>query len=178
MKYSVKYLKNVSKPHIFKHENISLRVCELALKAYELGSAGVGAMILDHKGTILVEGYNEVYIDGFRSDLHAEMVVMNEFELKFQERHDMGMYTLITSLEPCPMCMTRLIFAGVGTILFVSPDVGGMVQRMTSLPPIFQDITKRMSQTWELVECSEEIRLAAFYIWKESKKNFISRTRT
>lgn len=106
------------------------------------------------------------------------MVVMNEFELKFQERHDMGMYTLITSLEPCPMCMTRLIFAGVGTILFVSPDVGGMVQRMTSLPPIFQDITKRMSQTWELVECSEEIRLAAFYIWKESKKNFISRTRT
>jgi cytosine deaminase len=98
------------------------------------------------------------------------MVVMNAFETAVQGHHDLASYTLITSLEPCPMCMTRLIFAGVGTVLHVCADpIGGMVQRQASLPPVFRQITESLSQVWGLADCSQELREAAFEIWDGSR---------
>ncbi len=159
-----------------KDETASIRVCQLATYAAELGTYGVGAVILDDKGHILIEGHNEVFVNDFRSDLHAEMVVINKFEASYQGRHKPGRCTLVTSLEPCPMCMTRLIFAGIGTILHVSEDsMGGMVQRKSSLPPIFQKITKEQSQIWGLAECSEGLREAAFQIWYETDADVTQR---
>ncbi|MDH3713870.1 MAG: hypothetical protein OET44_08505 [Gammaproteobacteria bacterium] len=67
--------------------------------------------------------------------------------------------------------MTRLIFAGVGTILHVCADpLGGMVQRKSSLPPVFQQITASLSQVWGLADCSPELREAAFDIWDQSRE--------
>jgi tRNA(adenine34) deaminase len=78
--------------------------------------------------------------------------------------------TLICSLEPCPMCMTRLICAGIGTVLHLSDDsVGGMVQRKSALPPIFREITEDQKQVWGRAECSEDLRRIAFNIWDQSR---------
>jgi cytosine deaminase len=159
-----------------KDETASIRACQLAIHAVELGTYGVGAVLLDDKGEVLVEGHNEVFVNDFRSDLHAEMVVINKFETSYQGSHNPDSCTLVTSLEPCPMCMTRLIFAGIGTILHVSEDpMGGMVQRKASLPPIFQGITKALSQVWGLAECSESLREAAFQIWYETEADTTQR---
>lgn len=148
----------------------ALRACQLATQAAELGTYGVGAVLLDADGAILVEGHNEVHIDSFRSDLHAEMVVMNRFETLPDEPQPRDRLTLITSLEPCPMCMTRLIFAGIGTILHVCGDpAGGMVHRKLSLPPVFQQLTDDLAQEWGLAQCSEVLRLAAFQVWDQSR---------
>jgi cytosine deaminase len=153
-----------------KDDSVALRACQLAAEGARLGTYGVGALLMDDHLNVIVEGHNEVYVAGFRSDLHAEMVVLNRFEEGGKGLEDRHRYTLITSLEPCPMCMTRLIFAGIGTILYVFPDeIGGMVQRQASLPPIFRTLTERQGQRWRQAECSELLRQAAFEIWDRSR---------
>lgn len=96
---------------------------------------------------------------------------LNEFESDHSWVHEQTKLTLVTSLESCPMCMTRLIFAGIGTVLHVCPDdVGGMVQRRRDLPPVFRKITNHRQQVWETARCSEELRDAAFHIWDRSRE--------
>jgi len=170
------YLENFNRSNDLEHESIAVHVCQLATQAAEKGTYGVGAVLLDGDGGIRAQGHNEVYIDGFRSDLHAEMVVLNEFEKVHSWSNERSPFTLITSLEPCPMCMTRLIFAGVGTVLYVCPDnVGGMVQRKDSLPPVFQRITEHRGQVWKSANCSEDLRKAAFHIWDRSRQELDAR---
>ena len=151
-------------------DTASVRACQLALSAAEQHTFGVGAILLDAAGDVLVEGHNEVFIDQFRSDLHAEMVVLNKFEASPHPHEERANYTLVTSLEPCTMCMARLIFSGVGNIVYVrEDDIGGMVRRMTALPPIFQKMTKDQGQTWRPADCAPELRDAAFEIWDQSR---------
>lgn len=157
-----------SKEH--PHEAHAIRACQLAVTAAEAGSYGVGAVLLDADGSVVVEGHNEVHAGSFRSDLHAEMVVVNEYETLGRRRDEARHHTLITSLEPCPMCMTRLIVAGIGTVLHIAEDpVGGMVQRKHALPPVFRTITEHQEQVWRPADCSDDLRVAAFKIWVESR---------
>ena len=171
-----KYLNEFDPSLELIHEKASLRACELAVKAAELGTFGVGAVLLDERGEIMLEGHNEVFVGGFRSDLHAEMVVMNKLETSPALSEMVGDYTLVTSLEPCPMCMTRLIFSGVGTVLHVrADDIGGMVQRKSLLPPVFREISESQGQVWGLAECSAKLRDAAFHIWDQSRPGLDNR---
>ena len=154
-----------------RHESYAIHACRLAVEAVAVGSYGVGAVLLDGDGKIIVQGRNKVLEGGFRSDLHAEMVVMNDYEALERPRDQARHCTLVTSLEPCPMCMARLIVAGVGTVLYVSGDaVGGMVQRRHNLPPTFRAIIRSQRQVWQPAECSHELRIAAFNIWSESRE--------
>ncbi len=153
------------------HELHALQACRLALDAREVGSYGIGAVLVDEDGRVLVRGRNKVHDRGFRSDLHAEMVVMNDFEAAGWPREKARRCTLVTSLEPCPMCMTRLIVAGVGSVLYVSEDsVGGMVQRSQHMPPTFRTIMEHENQVWAPADCSNELRTVAFRIWMESRE--------
>jgi cytosine deaminase len=153
-----------------RDEQAAIAVCRLALRAAANGTYGVGAVLLDENREVIVEGHNQVYGRRFRSDLHAEMVVMNKFESRRATDASPRGCTLVTSLEPCPMCMTRLIFAGVGTILHVrSDDIGGMVQRKKAMPPVFREITDKQRQIWRLADCSPVLREAAFHIWDQSR---------
>lgn len=161
-----------------EHESYALRACRLAVDAVERGSYGVGAVLLDADGEVVVEGHNRVRAEGFRSDLHAEMVVLNAYEALGLPREKARHLTLVTSLEPCPMCVTRLIVAGIGTVLHISDDpAGGMVRNRRHLPPIFRTITEHHEQVWGSAECSEELRAAAFKIWMESR-DLLGRSRS
>ena len=95
-----------------RHESYALRACHLAVDAARVGTYGVGALLFDGAGRVIVEGHNRVRVGGFQSDLHAEMVVMNAYEATGRPREEARECTLVTSLEPCPMCMARLIVAG------------------------------------------------------------------
>jgi len=164
------YLNTFVPSEKLRHEEAAIRALWMAITASQLGTYGVGAVLLDEEGEVLIEGHNEVYVGDFRSDLHAEMVVVNRFEEGPWSRDVARRCTLITSLEPCPMCMTRLIFAGIGTVLHLSDDsIGGMVQRRSALPPIFREITEDQNQVWGRAECSEDLRRAAFHIWDQSR---------
>ena len=66
-----KYVDQYEPSASLKDDIASVRVCQLAAMAAELGTYAVGAVLLDDKGQILAEGHNEVFINDFRSDLHA-----------------------------------------------------------------------------------------------------------
>jgi tRNA(adenine34) deaminase len=114
------------------------RVCMEALEAVREGNYGVGAVLADESGAVLVRTHNQVFEPAFRSDGHAEMVAVSLLEEQHPEIPPASL-TLYVSLEPCPMCMARLKLAGIGKVRFLSPDpAGGMVHRHQSMPPIWR----------------------------------------
>lgn len=120
--------------------------CQLACEAIEQGNFGVGCVLVDVSGNVILKGHNEVFSPYFRSNRHAEMVVMDAFEDQYQDITDMCGYTLYTSLEPCPMCLIRLITSGVETVKYVAPDPpGGMVHLVNNLPSIHRELASRQA---------------------------------
>jgi cytosine deaminase len=84
------------------------------------------------------------------------MVVMDEFEDTNQNILNPGGFTLYTSLESCPMCLTRLITSGVSRILHAASDIeGGMVHKMKYLPQFWIDLVA--GQVYSQAKCSQEL---------------------
>ncbi|MHB8105520.1 MAG: nucleoside deaminase [Dehalococcoidales bacterium] len=139
--------------------------CILALKAVNFGNFGIGCILVNKKGDVVTLGHNEVFYPYFRSDRHAEMVVMDEFEDANPKNTTMKGYTLYTSLESCPMCLARLITSGVGTVLCAASDTeGGMAHKIKDLPPIWISLASRC--VFDTARCSQELIDAAFQIFQ------------
>jgi len=53
-------------------------------------------------------------------------------------------YTLVCSLEPCPMCIARLLVAGVQTVKFLAYDeLAGMFGHREHLPAAWKRLGQR-----------------------------------
>jgi cytosine deaminase len=138
--------------------------CTLALEAVAQGNYGVGALLLDASGHVAALGHNEVFLPHFRSDRHAEMVVLDAWEDAQAPAPAGGDLTLYTSLEPCPMCLVRLSTSAVPRIVFAAPDPSsGMVQRMSDLPPLWRELAQR--KVFAPARCSEDLTRAAAQIF-------------
>lgn len=119
------------------------RSCELAFEALERGDYGVGAVLVNQRGERLAEASNQVFSQGFNSSAHAEMQVLDQFERTFSDYSDRENLTLISSLEPCPMCTGRILFAGIGKIVFLAKDsVGGMLSHCEKLPEAWRNLSQ------------------------------------
>jgi len=140
------------------------RVCEEALAAAEAGNYGVGAVLVDASGEVVLSAGNRVFEAGFASDGHAEMALVSRLE---RERPDLAPaeLTLLVSLEPCPMCYTRLKLSGIGRVLYLAPDeAGGMVGRAGQLPPIWALLHPR--QVFAPARVSRRLRRLALAIFR------------
>ncbi|NBD31449.1 MAG: nucleoside deaminase [Cyanobacteria bacterium] len=164
---SINYWKNFlesygekSKSHEAPDDGLALETCQLALHAVECGNFGIGSMIVNSSGYIVARGSNQVFHPYFRSDRHAEMVAMEEFEENYQRITTMKGYTLFTSLEPCPMCLTRLVKSGCEKIVHIADDpLGGMVHLKQNLSPIWIELAQE--QTFSKANCSVQLQEAA-----------------
>ncbi len=146
----------------------------LALKAVDAGNFGVGCILVDGRGNVVIEGHNEVFNPYFRSDLHAEMVVMDTFENMHRNFMDLKDYTLYTSLESCPMCLVRLITSGVCRILHAAPDIrGGMVHVFEDVPEFWSDLSE--GKVFSQANCSQEMINAAGKIFLLNVDELIER---
>ena len=113
--------------------------------------------MLDPEGRIVERGRNRAFFPRFRSDLHAEMDLLNSFEERSPHSSDMRGYVLVCSLEPCPMCLARLLISGVETVKFVARDeLGGMVAHIQHLPEAWQRLSRR--QRFEMADVCEATR--------------------
>jgi cytosine deaminase len=138
-------------------QEFGLAACAEALAAAHVGNYGVGAVLVDPDGKVVERGRNRAFYPRFRSDLHAEMDVMNAFEDACPPGADMRGYVLVTSLEPCPMCLARLLVSGVETVKYLAHDeLGGMVTHMQHLPEAWQRLRER--QQFLVADVSDELR--------------------
>jgi tRNA(adenine34) deaminase len=86
-------------------------------------NGGIGAcLVREATGEVVERGHNRQFEPYYRSDLHAEMDLLTRYEDRIKavrpegrgtpstaETRKMGGLVLYTSVEPCPMCLTRII---------------------------------------------------------------------
>ena len=70
-----------------------------------------GAVIVDKTGNIIANGNNKVLKEKDPT-AHAEIVAIRE-ACKILNTNDLSEYILYTSCEPCPMCLSAIIWANI-----------------------------------------------------------------
>lgn len=138
------------------HDAAARQAIREAIEGGLEGNSGVGCVILDPGGQILVSERNRVLVPRFRSDLHAEMSALNVYEDTHTDGGDLRGHTLVTSLEPCEMCTIRIITSGVTTTLWVASDIGkGGITGPNTLAPHWARLAE--TQNFAPADCSEEL---------------------
>ncbi len=165
----------------FPDDAYGLIVVNAALEAIKGESGGIGACLVDSRTGQMVEtGRNRQFTTYFRSDLHAEMDLLNRYEDRMKKPRSDGKggnprecphLVLISSVEPCPMCLTRIINSGIKTVLYVVEDKqGGMVTRLDQLPPFWREFAA--DREFRQADCSPELRQIALDLFHFSHRDF------
>ncbi|MDV3249775.1 nucleoside deaminase [Devosia sp. BK] len=106
-----------SKPAVSEAENVSMRqAVDRALQARaESGKAGIAAAIVLN-GKVVGQGENEVRLQSDPTK-HAEMVALTE-AAKSMGTTDLSSCVMISTLQPCEMCLSAMRFAGIKRVIF------------------------------------------------------------
>lgn len=156
------------------HDRYVIAALQEALAAAANGNFGVGAVIVDGRGQIVERGHNHVFHPHFRSDIHAEMDVLDRFEDANPSLDSVTDYTLYTSLEPCPMCLTRLITSAIPRVYYAAPDTeSGMVSRLDQLTPVWVELAK--GQEFAPADCSPDLATLALEIFLHTAETSTAR---
>ena len=75
-----------------------------------------GAIIIKKKRNIIAEGNNKV-IKNNDPTAHAEITAIRE-ACKKLNTYDLSEYILYTSCEPCPMCLSAIIWANIKKVYY------------------------------------------------------------
>lgn len=88
-----------------------------AEKGINKGEGGpFGAVIVDKNGTIISKGNNKV-IKEKDPTAHAEITAIRE-ACKKLDTYDLSEYILYTSCEPCPMCLSAIIWSNIKEVYY------------------------------------------------------------
>ncbi len=118
------------------------------ITGFKEGGYGIGAVLVDSKGNIIFKSHNS-QIQKHRSDLHAEMTLLTDFESSRISRPYMNRYdykpglVVYSSAEPCPMCIIRLASARVITKYCCPGPDDGMASRIDCLPSSWRDLVHK-----------------------------------
>ena len=97
-----------------KFMNIAKQNAERGIKEKE--GVPFGAVIVDKDGKIIANGNNQVLKQNDPT-AHAEMVAIRN-ACKKLEKYDLSGYTLYTSCEPCPMCLSAIIWSNIKEVYY------------------------------------------------------------
>ena len=94
---------------------------ELAKKNAEIGvskneGGPFGAVIVDENNNIIATGNNKVLLQNDPT-AHAEIVSIRA-ACKKLNTYDLTGMTIYTSCEPCPMCLSAIIWSNISTVYF------------------------------------------------------------
>jgi len=97
-----------------KFMNIAKQNAERGIKEKEGGP--FGAVIVDKDEKIIANGNNQVLKQNDPT-AHAEMVAIRN-ACKKLGKYDLSGYTLYTSCEPCPMCLSAIIWSNIKEVYY------------------------------------------------------------
>lgn len=75
-----------------------------------------GAVIIDKDGNIIANGNNQVLLQNDPT-AHAEIVAIRN-ACKILNTYDLSDYILYTSCEPCPMCLSAIIWSNIKKVYY------------------------------------------------------------
>lgn len=116
------------------------QVClTLAWESYCRGSLPIAAVIVDEEGCVVARGRNRLQDDDatpralHRHPLaHAEVNALMDFPFRsLKPEH----CTLLTNLEPCPLCVGAVRMSHVGTLIYAARDPWAGVTRLFETDP-------------------------------------------
>lgn len=164
----------------FRDDPYGLTVIKSGLDSLKEGSGGIGACLVNSTtGEVIEYGRNRQTTTYFRSDLHGEMDLLNRYEDRMKKSTRPGAenprecknLVLVSSMEPCPMCLTRIINSGIKTVLYVTEDKeGGMVTRLDHLPPFWREFAA--DREFRKADCSPELQQISHDLFHFSHRNF------
>ena len=136
-------------PHWVDLEAPFRRTLELAWASFRAGSLGIGAVITDADGAVVVEGRNRLF-EHPTADAplagstlaHAEIDALS----KVRWRQAVEGHALWTSLEPCLQCAGAIRFAGISRVRYLCDDpICDGLHRLPEISPF-------VAQAWPTVE--------------------------
>ena len=119
---------------------------ENAKRGIKNGDGGpFGAIILDENLNIIANGNNKV-LKNNDPTAHAEIVAIRE-ACKKLNTYDLSKCILYTSCEPCPMCLSAIIWSNIKEVYYgCTKEDAGMTNFMKELKPQnFEDIVAGIS---------------------------------
>jgi cytosine deaminase len=157
------------------HDRFVRIAIEQAFLGANLGNFAVGAVIVDASGKVIQRGHSRVQRPYLRTDMHAEMHALTclEERYKFRSRHEVSARlsgsALFSSLEPCPMCLSRLILSGVTEVYYAADELkGGMVHLFGNMPEIWREIARDKGKVFGEANCSPELQAFAWELFIRS----------
>lgn len=109
------------------HTRYLRETLRLAEESVRLGSAPVGAVLVNRNGNIVARGRNRTGERQTAERVGGAPVAHAEMDLLFQvgELRDPGSLTLYSSLEPCLMCGGACALQGIGRVVWATDDPWG-----------------------------------------------------
>ena len=92
------------------------RANEIAKQARESGNTPFGAVLLNKEGEIVLEQGNAEK-DNRDATAHAELMLASRASQTFSKDY-LKDCTLVTTVEPCPMCTGGIYWTNIGHIVF------------------------------------------------------------
>ena len=157
--------------HIMSNDlyDLMAQALEEAEKGFAVGEVPVGALLIGRDGTILSRAYNQP-LSLKDPTAHAEILALREGAL-YYNNYRMNDTTLVSTVEPCPMCMGAALHARISRLIFGAYDVKwGAAGSLFDLAA-----DKRLNHRIEVVsgimekECRE--LLQEFFRIQRNKKN-------
>jgi tRNA(Arg) A34 adenosine deaminase TadA len=139
-----------------------------ALKSVIQGGYGIGSVLINQEGKVIATAHNS-QIQKHRSDLHAEMTLLTNFEESRLAKKYVNIYVykpgliVFSSAEPCPMCYIRINTAGADTKYCTPGPDDGMVSRTDFLPPAWKEMA--LKRKVSLGDCSPVMQKIAHLLF-------------
>ncbi|UCD79848.1 MAG: nucleoside deaminase [Desulfobacterales bacterium] len=121
-------------------EHFMRQALEQAEQALAAGEFPVGCVLV-YRDNILATGHREGTVGKRCNEIdHAEMIALR----RLTDKHyhiDWGQITTFSTMEPCLMCYSALIIAGIGRIVYAYEDVmgGGTCCDLARLNPLYKN---------------------------------------
>lgn len=138
-------------------------------KGSSIGDGGpFGAVIVDKNGNVVASSHNKVLINNDPT-AHAEVETIRE-ACKILNTYDLSECVMYTSCEPCPMCLSAIIWANIKEVYYActkddAKDIGFRDDM------IYDFIKQKIENKDSVLKLNKMGRDEAVKVFKEYKKN-------
>jgi tRNA(adenine34) deaminase len=122
------------------YEHFMRQALKLAEQALAAGEFPVGCVLV-YRDKILATGSRKNTVGASCNEIdHAEMVALRHLT-ENEDQLDRGRITAFSTMEPCLMCYSALVIAGIGRIVYAYEDVmgGGTGCDLSRLNPLYRN---------------------------------------